>query len=125
MINGINELSFTSSLNFQGTNKQNINPHIEHYKDILQSNRELSKELIKLSTDEHSISSFFNKINKEKINSLTKKIIEMQDKGEMHISDQDKEFIKEAKCQLMNLKSFLIDDIINREAFIAKLIEDN
>lgn len=119
------DLSFSYHLTYQEVNKCPFNPHIEHYRDIIQSDRELSKELIQLSTNEHSISSLFSKINKEKINSLTKKIIEIQDKGDLNISDQDKEFIKESKIQLMNLRNFLIEDITKRESFIAKIIEDN
>ena len=85
----------------------------------------MTKELIKLTVNHHSLQSMFNKINQEKINNLAKKLIELQDKGESTISDQEKEYIKETKATLIGLKNFIISDISKREQFIINILKKN
>ncbi len=117
----IQKLGFIDNEKISKLEKKNI--HFNSYFEIINSNRELSKELIKFSFDEHSISCIYGNINKEKINSLCKKLIEIQDKSEFTISEQDKEVVREAKENIQKLKNFILEDLVKREKLVYDLVE--
>lgn len=117
----IQKLGFIDNEKISKLEKKNI--HFNSYFEIINSNRELSKELIKFSFDEHSISCIYGNINKEKINSLCKKLIEIQDKSEYTISEQDKEVVREAKENIQKLKNFILEDLVKREKLVYDLVE--
>jgi len=84
---------------------------------------DLTRKLFLANVDKESISANYSKLNKDKMLSFGKKILEQQEKNVFYnINDHDKEFIKDAKRNLEGLREFIIKDLVNRENLLFDLV---
>ena len=80
------------------------------------------KNLFELDTDEESIKLMNSRIDKEKINTLARKVIEQQDKSDYYKPNQNEsDYLNTSKASLIKLREFLIKDIAKREGFLESL----